>query len=353
MLRAWKLFQRHASKLGSVSHSSCAQPATVPLIDISAFTEAPTDESTRSAVAAEWDAAMSDVGFAVINGHGVPARVISDLREAANDFFALDLAAKQQFTFGDYGNPDGGYTAVGSEAVARTRDDHGSDGGADWDSVAATADLVQSFVFRAHAPTPPSIMQAAIAYEKELKRVLQALHQLTATALKLPLDFFDPYYSPHADVSLRLASYPPLPTDAEYSRSIRYGEHTDYTGFTILHQDENDVGAMDAGGLQVLLPSGEWYPVRPEHGCFVVNIGDLYQIWTNDRWRSTVHRVTNPAVGSVAAGATRLSIPFFTGPHNDALIETIPTCVSPSNPAKHAPVKALDHLLSKLAASNV
>ena len=60
-----------------------------------------------------------------------------------------------------------------------------------------------------------------------------------------------------------------------------------------------------------------------------------------------------PPKGSSALEAPRLSIPFFTGPHNDAIIEAMPTCVSDDNPPRYEPVKALDHLLRKLNVSNV
>ena len=60
-----------------------------------------------------------------------------------------------------------------------------------------------------------------------------------------------------------------------------------------------------------------------------------------------------PLAGSAAAAAPRLSIPFFTGPHNDAVIEAMPTCVDAEHPPKYEPVKALDHLLRKLHVSNV
>jgi isopenicillin N synthase-like dioxygenase len=134
---------------------------------------------------------------------------------------------------------------------------------------------------------------------------------------------------------------------------VRYGEHTDYTGFTILHQDEADVGDLAAGGLQVRLQTGEWHAVPPTAGAFVVNIGDLYEIWTNGRWRSTVHRVMKPPPGSATASAPRLSIPFFTGPRDEAVIEAMPTCVDEGHPPKYAPVSAGDHLLKKLGVSNV
>eukprot|EP00658_Telonema_sp_P-2_P045297 TRINITY_DN3322_c0_g2_i4.p1 TRINITY_DN3322_c0_g2~~TRINITY_DN3322_c0_g2_i4.p1 ORF type:complete len:102 (-),score=13.78 TRINITY_DN3322_c0_g2_i4:159-464(-) len=101
------------------------------------------------------------------------------------------------------------------------------------------------------------------------------------------------------------------------------------------------------------MPGGEWLAVQPMAGGLIVNIGDLYEVWTNGRWKSTVHRVANPTTGSAAACSPRLSMPFFTGPKNEAVIEAIPTCVGDGNPAKHAPITAGEHLRNKLSASNV
>ena len=190
------------------------------------------------------------------------------------------------------------------------------------------------------------------AYYAEMLRVLSCIHRMSAMALDLPPDYFTPYYTPSTQVDFRMAYYPPVPPDAQNTSAMRFGEHTDYTGFTILHQDESDVGDLDAGGLQVRL-NNQWHAVTPQPGTFVVNIGDLYEIWTNGRWRSTVHRVMKPPAGSAAASRPRLSLPFFTGPDNDAIIDAMPTCVDENHPAKYKPVKALDHLLRKLAESNV
>jgi isopenicillin N synthase-like dioxygenase len=334
----------------------------VPIVDISSFVkESAHNDDSRRRVAEQWDSAMSNVGFAIITGHGVPPRMISALRDAAMRFFACDSSTKDAYDHGPYGNPLGGYAALGAEAVSRTRDAHGSDGGAgacrDRHAV-APPDLVESFVFRPESPMPrPAVLEeAGSAYHAALLRVLDALHLLTSASLGLPADFFEPYYSPHMPetVSLRLAYYPPLSHEAQSSSAMRYGEHTDYTGFTILHQDEDDADDdVSAGhGLQVLLPNGEWHPVPPTPGAFVVNIGDLYEVWTNGRWRSTVHRVTKPPPGSAAASSPRLSIPFFTGPRNDAVVEAMPTCVGEGIPPRYAPVRVRDHLLGKLRASN-
>ena len=333
-------------------------PQAVPIIDISPFASPSShDDEARAATADKWDRAMQDVGFAIITGHGVTPETIAAVRAGAMSFFTLDAESKNGYNYGPYGNPLGGYTGMGTEAVSRTRDAHGSDGGTADEATAKAAlpDLVESFIFKPDSPKPPpdSLASAGNAYHSELLRVLGCLHVMTAASLKLPSDFFEPYYQPHAEVSLRLAYYPPIDDTAQSSTAVRYGEHTDYTGFTILHQDEADVGAMEAGGLQVRLKTGEWHAVRPVANAFVVNIGDLYEVWTNGKWRSTVHRVMKPPKGSAAASAPRLSIPFFTGPHNDAVIEAMPTCVDAEHPPKYEKVTAGVHLLRKLGVSNV
>ncbi|EOD23912.1 hypothetical protein EMIHUDRAFT_463590 [Emiliania huxleyi CCMP1516] len=326
----------------------------VATIDISPFANpAAHDDAARARAAADWDRAMSDVGFAVVAGHGVAPEVVGALRSAAHEFFERSAEAKAAYCHGPYGNPLGGYTGIGTEAVSRTRDTHGGDGGRSAGaSAAAPPDLVESFIFKPASPAaaPTCLDKPASAYHSELLRVLGCLHQLTAAALSLPADYFERFYSPHAEVSLRLAYYPALSASEQASSAVRYGEHTDYTGFTLLSQDESDLGEEGAGGLQVKLRSGHWHALQPVRGCFVVNIGDLYEVWTNGRWRSTVHRVMKPPAGSASAAAPRLSIPFFTGPHNEA---ALPTCVDEEHPPLYEPVLAREHLRRKLSASNV
>ena len=105
-------------------------PQAVPIIDISPFASPSShDDEARAATADEWDRAMQDVGFAIITGHGVTPETISAVRAGAMSFFTLDAESKNSFNYGPYGNPLGGYTGMGTEAVSRTRDAHGSDGG--------------------------------------------------------------------------------------------------------------------------------------------------------------------------------------------------------------------------------
>ena len=79
-------------------------------------------------------------------------------------------------------------------------------------------------------------------------------------------------------------------------------------------------------------------------GAFVVNIGDLYEVWRNGRWQSTVHQVTKPPPGSATVSSPRLSIPFFTGPRNDAVVEAMQMC-GEDVLLRYVPVRVRDHLL--------
>jgi isopenicillin N synthase-like dioxygenase len=84
-------------------------------------------------------------------------------------------------------------------------------------------------------------------------------------------------------------------------------------------------------------------------GSYVINIGDLMAVWTNDRWVSTMHRVVNPP--PERATIPRISIPFFHQPNYDAVVECLPSCWDEHHPPKHPPVTSGAWLQRKLAAA--
>ena len=121
---------------------------------------------------------------------------------------------------------------------------------------------------------------------------------------------------------------------------LRAGAHTDYGTLTILRQDDAP------GGLEVLTVDGRWAPVPFARGTFVVNIGDLMARWTNDRWRSTLHRVVLPPP-DVQGPTERFSLPFFHNANWDAPVECLPTCLAPGDEPRYPPVRAGAHLMAK------
>ena len=85
----------------------------------------------------------------------------------------------------------------------------------------------------------------------------------------------------------------------------------------------------------------------PVEGAFVINIGDLMALWTNDRWVSTLHRVVN-ADGSAAR---RQSLAFFHQPNWAQDIVCIPSCLALGAAPRHQPVKSGPYLMSKFTST--
>ena len=163
------------------------------------------------------------------------------------------------------------------------------------------------------------------------------LMSLFARGLGLVPEFFADKID-HQPNALRAINYPER-DEAPLPGQLRAGAHTDYGTLTILRQDA-------VGGLEVLDAGGNWAGVESVPGAFVINIGDLMARWTNDQWRSTLHRVVDPP-GAAASQARRQSMPYFQNANWSAEITCLPTCLAAGETAKYEPVLAGPHLMAK------
>jgi len=302
-------------------------------------------------VAAELGAAFEAIGFAQVVGHGVPRAVADAAWDAAGAFFDLPLDARMAVRT----EPGAayGFVPVAGEALTRSVDgDERAEG-------AATPDLKQTFNAGpvdplrrppldageawAFAPTPwpAALPELRATWEpcwRELLALSTRLMQLVALALDLPRTWFDAMID-ESPSALRAIDYPHQSTPPPPGQ-LRAGAHTDYGTLTLLRQDDAP------GGLEVLDRSGRWTAVAAVDGALVVNVGDLLARWTDDRWRSTLHRVVNPPAG--AAGSTRRrSMAFFHNANWAAEVRCLPTCTPASGRPRHAPVVAGPHLMAK------
>ena len=130
---------------------------------------------------------------------------------------------------------------------------------------------------------PPSLPAHFTAYYRAMEDLAQRLLLVFAKALGLGVDFFPPLCDSHWS-ALRALNYPEQ-TRPPNPGQLRIAPHSDYGVLTILRADNAP------GGLEVLRADGTWSPVVIPEDCFCVNLGDLMQRWTNDEWKSTVHRV--------------------------------------------------------------
>ena len=109
---------------------------------------------------------------------------------------------------------------------------------------------------------------------------------------------------------------------------------------TLLYSDN------DIGGLEVMDRAGRWVPVPVTNGAFTVNLGDLMMRWTNDRWRSTLHRVVNPPAAT-NDHSRRLSIGMFFIPNYDAVVAPI----AGLGASKYSPTTVADYRTSRFAST--
>ncbi len=308
----------------------------LPLVDIGALAAA--DPAEWAGVAQEIDLALRQWGFLYIVNHGVSEAQMAEAFGLAKALFALPLERKQAID------------------IRASRWHHGWGGiGVEQLEDGMPGDLKESFDMGRHLgldhpltqrglmvygpnqyPDIPGWREAVDAhYEVMLNLGLRMLGAV-AVALDLPPDFFSSRFKNTVSV-LRFLHYPPA-DERSSEDQLGAGAHSDYGCMTLLAQDA-------IGGLQVLSPSDEWISATPVPGSFVVNIGDMMALWTNDRYRATKHRVLN------AETSDRYSIPFFVEPDYDTPVEAIPSCVPAGEAPRYQPVMSGEYLMSRFAAT--
>lgn len=287
----------------------------VPVIDLGL--PAPPGSPRRDAVAAAIRRACGSSGFFVIVGHAVPAATVSDLYGAARQLFNLPETAKHAIAL-DPADPlqRGWERYLSMEKFCATA--LGEDAGAPEDRYGLRAPN--------RWPALAGFREVFLAYYAAMERLALELMRLLARALGLDEQWFDDKFAGHMSPCALNYYVPDLPAPG----SLRNQPHTDFGTLTILYQDDAP------GGLQVRRGDGDWLDVPAISGSFVVNLGHLMSIWTNDLLASTVHRVVNPPPEQ--AHRDRISIPFFHQPAPDAVIECIPTCTDAHRPPRHRTV---------------
>jgi isopenicillin N synthase-like dioxygenase len=313
----------------------------IPTIDLRRFLD--NSAAVRQRVAQEVDRTCRESGFLLVTGHGVSQDLLRCAAGVTREFFALPAAQKLKSIQPAHGVLRG-YFPIGKESLSYSLDR------------AAPPDLNESFMIgppnapadkyhRCPAagghfapnvwPNRPRAFKAVwTRYYRAMEDLSAALMRLFALSLDLPEDFFDDKIDRHIG-RLRARYYPPQGGRPRPGQ-LRAGAHTDYGSLTIILPEDGP------GGLEVSPDGRRWSAVPLAPGGFVVNIGDLMERWTNERWSSTLHRVVNPPPGR-PGDTGRLSLVFFHAPNYDTSVGSLDGDHAP----KHAPVSAGEYLRGK------
>jgi isopenicillin N synthase-like dioxygenase len=301
---------------------------SVPIIDVSGL---------RSSDRAEWDrvaheigTAAREVGFLYISGSGIDESVFDRMLAATKEFFALPLDEKMRSYIG-LSRCHRGYVPVGEEGVETgTPDDKEAFDTAldlpvdDPDYLAGNPMLGPNTW-----PDLPGFADAVTAYYNAILDVGHLLLRAFAVALGEDPEVFS-RHATKTPSQLRLVHYPHNP-DADDVLGI--GAHTDYECFTLLKPT--------APGLEVLNGAGEWIDVPPVEGTFVVNIGDMLELWTNGAFVATSHRVRKVV-------EERYSFPLFFNVDYDTEVKPLPQFAS-ADGKDRAALRAGEHLFAQTA----
>lgn len=337
MLRAGRALRGPKGRVRRAVSAKCISGGAsgggvVPVVDLGGFLKG--DAAAKRAVASEVNEACEKIGFLAVTGHGVDTGVIGRMEATTRAYFDLPAAEKRGGVDMSDDYPYG-YSGFLEETLSRG---HGDD--------KAKADLKECFAIGPYNPAagmpairwpqrPDQMADHWLEYYRSMETLASNLLRAMALGLEMPEDFFEDKITRHRS-ALRALNYPASETEPEPGQQ-RAGAHTDYGSVTILLQDK-------VGGLQVQAKDGSWQDVPYTPGSFVINLGDLMERWTNDRWVSTLHRV-------VPTKPRRQSIAFFQNINADHMVTCIPTCQSPDSPPKYEPIAAWDHLMEKHTAS--
>jgi isopenicillin N synthase-like dioxygenase len=177
----------------------------------------------------------------------------------------------------------------------------------------------------------PGFRETMNSYFSSLLDLSTRLMRGLALSLELDEQYFGGFCKPPTSAVLRLLHYPQQPANPKPDEK-GCGAHTDFGGLTLLLQD-------DAGGLQVFRKNVGWIHAPPLPGTYVVNLGDMISRWTNDRYRSTMHRVIN------VSGRDRYSVPFFFSGNQDYVVSCLPNCLDERDQPHYPPTTVEDHLI--------
>jgi isopenicillin N synthase-like dioxygenase len=284
----------------------------IPVVDLDLYIKGTKDQ--QDLFVSQLGNAFEEVGFVAVRNHGIAAKLIDDIYSAVKQFFALPEHSKRKYEIAGLAGQRG-YTSYGKEHAK------GSD----------APDLKEFFqygqtidagkVAPEHYPDNVRVdeienfnslfLQAYRAFEKSGGALLSAI------ALHLGLD--KGYFNSHIDMGnsiLRAIHYPPILHEPQ--SAIRAEQHEDINLITLL------VGAS-AEGLEIFTKQNEWSPVQAGPDEIVVNVGDMLQRLTNDKLKSTTHRVVNPP--RERWHTSRFSLPFFLHPQSNMSLACLPSCV--------------------------
>lgn len=305
----------------------------IPSVDLADFLS--DDPKRKQKFIDQIGKAYEDIGFVALKGHFLSTTLVDNLYEEIKQFFALPVETKNKYEIPDIGGQRG-YVSFGKESAKGRK----------------VGDLKEFWHFGQYVEDndelkdeyPDNVTVEELenfnAVGKETYKMLEktGVYVLRALALYLGLDefYFDNFIK-NGNSILRPIHYPPI--TSEPKDAVRAAAHGDINLITLL------MGAHGKG-LQVQRHDGEWLDAIAEPDELVINVGDMLSRHSNNKLKSTIHRVVNPP--KELWGTSRYSIPFFMHPISEMPLDCLENCIDEDNPKKFEDITAGEFLNQRL-----
>ena len=305
----------------------------IPSVDLSDFTEG--NKETKAAFVKELGQAYEEIGFVAVKNHGLSDALCNELYAQAKGFFTLSKEEKETYEIKGLAGQRG-YISFGKEHAKNKNEGDLKEFWHFGQTVEDNDPIKEEYPDNVQVNELPEFNAVGREVYQKLEETGREMLRAIALHLNLDENYFDAKIH-NGNSILRPIHYPPIthePKDA-----VRAAEHEDINLITLL------MGAS-ADGLQVLNKSGEWISVTALPDQIVVNVGDMLQRLTNNKLKSTTHRVVNPP--REKWGTSRYSIPFFLHPRSEVSLNCLPSCISESQPKNFSDITAGEYLEQRI-----
>ncbi len=309
----------------------------IPSLDLNDFTGG--DEEKKKLFVQALGDAYNNIGFVAIRNHYLPDDLVNKLYKIIQAFFALPDEVKEKYEIPGLAGQRG-YVGKGKEH-AKGR---------------STGDLKEFYHVGQEVTTDDPIKdqypdnvwpeelaefrEVALEAYRSLEKTGREMLRAIAIYLGLEEDYFESRVKNGNSILRPIHYFPIKDPDAVPDDAVRAAEHGDINLITLL------MGAS-ADGLQVLRKDGKWIPITALPEQLVVNVGDMLERLTNNKLKSTIHRVVNPPREQM--NTSRFSIPFFMHPRSEMDLTCLDSCIDEEHPKQYDDITAGEFLNQRLA----
>ena len=305
----------------------------IPSVDLADFLSE--DPNRKQKFVNEIGTAYENIGFVSLRSHFLDDALVSDLYKEVKAFFALDLAKKKQYEIEGLSGQRG-YVSFGKEHAKGKKEGDLKEFWHFGQEPSEDANLTEVYPENVQVDELPNFNATGMQAYRMLEKT--GIYVLRDLALYIGVDeFYFDHWASNGNSILRPIHYPPITKEPE--GAVRAGAHGDINLITLL------MGAS-SGGLQVLRKDGVWIDAIPQEDELVINVGDMLERHTNNKLRSTIHRVVNPP--KEQWDSPRFSIPFFMHPRGDMDLSCMDLCIDEQHPKSFDDIMAGDFLIQRL-----